>query len=267
MPSPFPGMDPYLEHPRFWQDVHQRLSAEIADQLTPQLRPRYVARLVPQRVMDQPDNGELRILFPDVSVMRRPSAESLPELAGPAAAIAPPPVTAVNVMRVPFRQVSIEIRDVASGLLVTAIELLSPANKRPGSEAREAYLRKRDTLLASTAHLLEIDLLRRGERLPLEPPPPPASYYVVLSRADRRPEAEVWPIRLQDRLPVVPVPLLAPAPDASLDLGAALRTVYDRAGYDLDLDYTADPFPPLEGEEAAWAADLLEKAGLRGQGR
>jgi len=256
-------MDPYLEHPRFWQDFHDSLAQEIRNQLVPQLRPRYVARLVPQRVMDQPDNGELRILFLDVSVMRRPSAEPLPELAGPAAAIAPPPVTAVNVMRVPFRQVSIEIRDVASGLLVTAIELLSPANKRPGSEAREAYLRKRDTLLASTTHLLEIDLLRRGERLPLEPPPPSAPYYAVLSRADRRPDAEVWPIHLQDPLPVIPVPLLSPDPDVSLDLGAVLRTVYDNAAYDLDVDYTADPFPPLEGEDAIWAAELLREKGLR----
>ncbi len=263
MPSPFPGMDPYLEHPRFWQDFHDSLAQEIRNQLVPQLRPRYVARLVPQLVMDQPDEEEVRILFPDVSVTRRSQAEPLPKLAGPAVAVGPAPVTAVNVMRVPFRQVSVEIRDVASGLLVTAIELLSPANKRPGSQGREAYLRKRETLLASTAHLLEIDLLRRGKRLPLEPPPPPAHYYVVLSRADRRPEAEVWPIRLQEPLPVVPVPLLSPDPDVSLDLGAALRTVYDSAGYDLDVDYTADPFPPLEGEDAVWAAQLLREKGLR----
>ncbi len=164
MPSPFPGMDPHLEHPRFWQDLPDSLAQEIRNQLVPQLRPRYVARLVPQRVMDQPDDGELCILFPDVSVMRRPPEEPLPGLAGPAVAITPPP-TAVNVMRMPFHQVSIEIRDVASGLLVTAIELLSPANKRPGSEAREAYLRRWDTLLASTTHLLEIDLLRRVELL------------------------------------------------------------------------------------------------------
>ncbi len=163
MPSPFPGMDPYLEHPRLWQDVHDSLAGEIRDQLAPRLRPRYVARLVPQRVVDQPDDGELRIMFPDVSVIRRGPVEPLPVLVGAVPAITPAPVTAVNVMRVPFRQVSVEIRDVASGLLVTAIELLSPANKRPSSEAQEAYLRKRDTLLASTTHLLEIDLLRRGE--------------------------------------------------------------------------------------------------------
>ncbi len=250
MPSPFPGMDPYLEHPRLWQDVHDSLAGEIRDQLVPRLRPRYVARLVPQRVVDQPDDGELRIMFPDMSVIRRTPVEPLPVLAGAVPAITPAPVTAVNVMRVPSRQVSVEIRDVASGLLVTAIELLPPANKRPGSEAQEAYL-------------LEIDLLRRGERLPLEPPPPPAPYYVVLSHAERRPDAYAWPIRLQDPLPVVPVPLLPPDPDVPLDLGAALRAIYDRAGYDLDVDYTAEPFPPLEGEDAVWIAALLQEKGLR----
>ncbi|MFQ5855592.1 MAG: DUF4058 family protein [Anaerolineae bacterium] len=261
MPSPFPGMDPYLEHPLVWQDVHISLAGEIRDQLVPQLRPRYVARLTRREIMDEPDAEELRVMMPDVAVVRRPPVEPLPQPGGVAVAIPPAPTTTVNVMAIPFRQVSVEIRDAASGLLVTAIEILSPANKRPGTEAREAYLRKRRNLLASTAHLLEIDLLRQGERLPLDPAPPPASYYIVLSRQERRPEAEVWPIHLQDPLPVVPVPLIPPDPDAPLDLGAALTAIYDRAGYDLDTDYSADPFPPLEGEDAVWAAQLLQESG------
>lgn len=263
MPSPFPGMDPYLEHPLLWQDVHTRLASELSDQLAPRLRPRYVARLTRREILDEPDAEELRIMLPDVAIVRRPPVEPLPQVEGVAEAIPPAPVTATNVIALPFRQVSIEIRDAASNLLVTAIEILSPANKRPGTEAREAYLRKRRDLLASTAHLLEIDLLRRGERLPLDPPPPPAAYYVILSRADRRPDAEVWPIRLQDPLPVVPVPLLAPDPDVPLDLGAALGAIYDRAGYDLDVDYRSEPFPPLEGEDAVWVDRLLRDKGLR----
>lgn len=263
MPSPFPGMDPYLEHPLLWQDVHTRLADEISNQLTPRLRPRYVARLTRREIVDEPDAEELRIMMPDVAVVRRPPVEPLPQPEGVVVAIPPAPFATVNVMPLPFRQISVEIRDAASGLLVTAIEILSPANKRPGTEAREAYLRKRHNLLASTAHLLEIDLLRRGERLPLDPAPPPASYYVVLSRADHRPEAEVWPIRLQDPLPVVAVPLIPPDPDVPLDLGAALTAIYDRAGYDLDTDYRADPFPSLEGQDAIWAARLLEEKGLR----
>jgi hypothetical protein len=213
--------------------------------------------------MDEPDTEELRVMMPDVAVVHRPLAVPMPVSEAVATAIPPAPITTVNVMSIPFQQVSVEIRDTASGLLVTAIEILSPVNKRPGTEARETYLRKRHNFLASTAHLLEIDLVRRGERLPLAPTPPPAPYYVVLSRQERRPEAEVWPLLLQDALPIVPVPLLNPDPDAPLDLGAALTAIYDRAGYDLDTNYRTDPFPPLEVEDATWADRLLQEKGLR----
>jgi hypothetical protein len=258
MGSPFPGMDPYLEHPALWPDVHHDLASEIRVQLSSQLRPKYVARLTTRQEIDEPDEEELRVIVPDLVVTQKATIELLPM---PAVAVATTPTTAVvtNVRRLPFKQASIEIRDVQSGLIVTVIEILSPANKRPDSEGRESYLRKRNALLASTVHLLEIDLLRRGERLPLQPDPPPGDYYVVLSRADRRPDAEVWAIRLQDPLPVVPMPLLAPDPDVSIDLGAALAAVYQRAAYDLDVNYRAAPFPPLEGDDALWAARLLEQ--------
>lgn len=261
MPSPFPGMDPYLESPDLWSDVHSALASEIRTQIAPALRPSYVARLVPREVMDEPDTEELRVLFPDVAIRR---VEPTPPLPGNGAvAVAAAPLRATNIMRVPFRQTAIEIRDVRSGLLVTAIELLSPVNKRPGGEGRAAYLRKRDALLASTVHLLEIDLLRRGERLPLDPPPPQTSFQIVLSRSDDRPDADVWPVSLREPLPVVPLPLLAPDPDVALDLNAALHTVYDNAGYDLDVDYSQPSFPPLQAEDAAWADRLLRRKSLR----
>jgi len=252
-------MDPYLENPRFWSDVHQNLAGEIQAQLLPSLRPKYVARLIPRQVLDRPDEEELRVMFPDVTVRSLPSVAPLPLTEGGAAvAIAPAPMKAVNIMRVPFRQVTVEIRSVESGLLVAAIEILSPVNKRANSEGREAYLRKRDSLLGASVHLLEIDLLRRGERLPVDPPiPASADYAVVLSRSDARLAAEVWPIALSDPLPVVPVPLLPPDPDASLDLNAAIQSIYDRAGYDLDVNYSVPPWPPLTDEQEAWAGGLL----------
>ncbi len=254
MPSPFPGMDPYLEHPHFHADLHQNLAVKIANQLGPRLRPNYVARLLPRDVLDRPGEEELRVMFPDVAVRRIPSAPQLPLAGGGVAvAIAPAPMKAVNIMRVPFRQVTVEIRSVASGLLVAAIEILSPVNKRAESDGQEAYLRKRDGLLGASVHLLEIDLLRRGDRLPVEPPiPESADYAVVLSRADARLNAEIWPIALSDPLPVVPVPLLPPDPDVPLDLNAAIQSIYDRAGYDLDLDYSVPPWPPLTREQSAW---------------
>ena len=262
MPSPFPGMDPYLEDPRFWSDVHQNLASEIQARILPALRPKYVARLIPRQVMDRPDEEELRVMFPDVTVQRIPSAPQLPPLTGGgiALAIAPAPMKAVNIMRVPFRQVTVEIHSVSSGRLVAAIEILSPVNKRDDSDGRDAYLRKRDSLLGASVHLLEIDLLRRGERLPVEPPiPDSADYAVVLSRADARLDAEIWPIALADPLPVIPIPILPPDPDVPLDLQAAIDSIYERAGYDLDVDYSVPPWPRLTPEQLAWTKNILQK--------
>ena len=148
--------------------------------------------------------------------------------------------------------------------LVTAIEILSFANKRPGHAAYLTYRRKRRAILASTAHLLEIDLLRAGERSPLAEPLPEAPYFIILSRAERRPVAEVWPLRLQEPLPILPVPLLPPDPDVPLDLGHALSTIYDRSGYDLRIDYTQrPPAPTLSAEDGAWLEAHLRTVGKR----
>jgi hypothetical protein len=124
------------------------------------------------------------------------------------------------------------VRTVADNVLVTAIELLPPANKRPGPDGADAYEKKRQELFKSTAHLLEIDLLRGGQRPRLIGKLPPAPYYVFLSRVQRRPDVSTWPISLREPIPVVPVPLSAPDPDVPLDLGAALRQIYHNARYD-----------------------------------
>jgi len=149
-------------------------------------------------------------------------------------------------------------------VLKAARQIFSPANKRSGHQDRAEYLRKRRDLLLSSAHLVEIDLLRGGERPPLEEPVPAASYYVVVSRAERRPRVEVWPIQLQDRLPVVPVPLREPDPAVPMDLSAAFVSVYERGGFARKIDYHETPAPPLPAEEAAWVAALLDASQDRG---
>jgi hypothetical protein len=158
-------------------------------------------------------------------------------------------------------QFAVEIRDVANRRLVTAIEVLSPTNKR--GEGREEYLAKRRRILLSTAHLLEIDLLRKGQRVPMREALPDAAYFVFLSRAEARPATECWPIKLGDPLPAIPVPLLDGDPDVPLDLQEALTKVYDLLGYDLALDYTKAPEVALSGGETKWAEDLLRAAGRR----
>jgi hypothetical protein len=158
----------------------------------------------------------------------------------------------------PLKLYTIEIHETGTMVLVTAIEILSPVNKRPGHEAFDGYRRKRQKLLNSEAHLMEIDLLRGGERPPLDRPVPPAPYYVVLSRAYRRPVVEVWPIQLSDSLPVLPVPLLEPDPDVALDLGAQVAAVYERGAYSQQIDYRRPPpSPPISGEESAWIDRIL----------
>ena len=144
--------------------------------------------------------------------------------------------------------------------VVTVIEVLSPGNKRPGSDGRREYLTKRETVLLSATHLLELDLLRGGERLPTIEALPRADFYAFVCRARQRPLAEVYPWTLRQPLPSLPVPLAQGDPEISLDLQAVFTTVYDRAGYDYALDYTQPVEPPLSEEEQAWCSEVLRQA-------
>ncbi|MBI2877313.1 MAG: DUF4058 family protein [Candidatus Tectomicrobia bacterium] len=261
MPSPFPGMDPYLEAPHIWEDFHANLATEIQRQLTPRLRPRYIAALIPRVTYDEVVVEQRHLAKPDVSVYQ----VSDRSWSGEAVAIAPAPLVGLVALEEPIKLYSIEIRRVESGRLVTAIEILSPVNKRPSHKDFERYRRKRRALLDSDAHLLEIDLLRAGQRPPLVTPLPHAPYFIFLSRAGQRPQVEIWPLRLQDPIPVLPVPLLAPDPDVPLDLGRAIQTIYEETAYDLRIDYRQPPPPPdLAPEEADWIEARLQS--LRGEG-
>lgn len=148
----------------------------------------------------------------------------------------------------------LEIRDRRDRRLVTVMELLSPSNKTPGAD-RNAYLGKRRQVLASMAHLVEIDLRRGGER-PHLPELPPCDCFVLISRYSERPNLGLWPIGLRDRLPTVPIPLAAPDPDVLLDLQAVLDRTYDAAGYGKYV-YAASPQPPLSPDDAEWARQFV----------
>jgi hypothetical protein len=176
------------------------------------------------------------------------------------------PLTGAAVMEVPTRYGRIEIRTIADDTLVTAIEVLSPTNKRPGAEGADAYEKKRQEVFRSAAHLLEIDLLRGGRRPHLARPAtlPAVPYFVFLSRAERWPEIAIWPCALHVPLPTVPVPLRSPDPDVALPLTDLVQQVYRSARYDLQVDYREPPPPPeLAAEDAAWLSAHLQAAGLR----
>lgn len=232
MPSPFPGMNPYLEQDDAWRDFHEKFLPAVAERLVPLVRPNYIDKLdehvyVHERLPDRPR-------LADVSVGLAPSKER-------------------DVERLNF----LEVRDRRDRELVTVVKLLSPSNKRGGPD-RGQYLAKRRALLASAAHLVEIDLLRGGRPMPLNDRPD-CDYSLVVSRAERRPLAGIWPIGLRDRLPVVPVPLRPADGDAPLDLQDVLHQIYDASGYE-DYVYEGAPEPALRPADAEWARAILAGA-------
>jgi Protein of unknown function (DUF4058) len=258
MPSPFPGMDPYLEG-SLWSSVHFQLASVFVRQLNPQIHPRYIALPTRRFVKDRPEVEGLMIEenIPDVSVHRQHPAQPGPRVAGTLV----PPLRMATVMRTPVPHITIRIRDIRRRQLVAAIEILSPTNKR--KDGRREYLRRRERFLDSDVHLLEIDLLRKGRRVPMQQDLPPAPYFVFLSRADDRPLTEVWPIPLDQPLPTVPVPLQRGDGDARLDLQQALALAYDECCLGDMIDYSKPPEGPLTPEEAAWVAHHLHGLGLR----
>jgi len=247
-------MDPYLE--AIWLDVHIQLISTFRTSLAPMLAPKYItdlgSRIVVERIPD--DEWDGRVVLPDVAVLHRTHESAVAPTSPPG--ITPPPLRLKTPIQLPTRIVTLYIREANTMKLVTVIELLSPVNKR--GEGRREYLQKRNEVLDSEVHLVEIDLVREGRRMPFLGEIPDTPYLAMVSRAYARPECEVWPIRLQDPLPVLPVPLLPPDPDVPLDLGEALRITYETARYDLRIDYRQPPPPPpLSEEDAAWVAAVL----------
>jgi hypothetical protein len=252
MPSPFPGMNPYLEQEDVWVDFHQSLIPLLRDMLAAQIRPVYLARVEEYLVIHELPEDEQRYLGrADLSVTRSPTG-ARSQSAG--ATLEAPMYGRWSPTVDIERHSYLEIRDRHDRHLVTVIEVLSPSNKRTGPD-REQYLAKRRQIYASNVHLVEIDLLRGGPRLPLDTPPD-CDYCVLVSRAEERPEIGIWPLRLRDKLPEIPIPLRAPDTDARLDLQGALNRLYDAAGYE-DYIYTGSPQPPLHPEDAAWARQFL----------
>jgi hypothetical protein len=266
-------MDPYLEGD-LWQEFHERLAAAISAQLMRVLPRTYVALLAKRYVLERPDisvasiPGEhaARIIYPDVHVATAQGvAPTLrPALAPPVEgtttlALAEPAIELPSALPEQVPQLSVEVRDVAQRRLVTVIEILSPANKE-GDGAQE-YDARRTSLLETSTHLLEIDLLRRGSRIRLVGTPPAAPYYVFLSRMERRPLTAVWPVQLRQRLPVVPTPLLAPDSDVPLDLQAAVDDCFALVGYERLLNYGAPPPPPpLPPDDEVWLRSMIQAA-------
>jgi hypothetical protein len=246
----FPGMDPYLEDPQLWPGVHSRLIVYLADQLQPLLEPRYVAAVEERVFVEGPD----RQVIPDITLQRGPGDS--PKHDAAVAEVDPPVV--VQVPELEVHESLIEIVDLHSDRrVVTVIEATSPSNKYPGP-GRESYRAKQREVLASTSHLVEIDLLRTGDHV-LAVPEWAArgrgdyDYLVCTNRAEGlRDRFDLYPRRLRERLPRVAIPLANGDADVPLDIQSAVARVYDAGAYENRIDYGAPCRPPLGPEDQAW---------------
>ena len=258
MPSPFLGMNPYLEHPDRWSTVHNRLIVAIADVLTPQLLPKYQVD-IEKRIYEVIGANSLLVGRSDVSVQR---PRNLSDLSNVVVAPSPTePVTVTVPMTEEVRESYLEVKEAATKEVITAIEILSPTNKQ--GDGRQKYEKKRQRVLSSQTHLVEIDLLRAGEPLPVMENLVQSHYRILVSRSNNRPTADLYLFNLPDRIPCFRLPLRSPDREPIIDLQILVNDVYDRSGYDYFINYQVDPLPPLSEVDVTWINALLCNKSLR----
>ncbi len=257
MASPFPGMNPYLEHPAFWSSFHIRLIVAIADTLAPDLRPKYYIEVQTRTHREQGgsenEEDELFIGIPDAS--KQPENKSPLETGATLTQKRPQSVT----LPMPFvvKERYLKIREVGSEAVIAVIEVLSPKNKRKG-QGRIAYERKRGRILGSYSHLVEIDLLRGYAPMTMMGQCHPTDYRIVVSRSQQRPQADLYGFNLPEAIPSFPLPLKPEDKELIVNLQAIVNGIYDRGSYDFRIDYrTSVPLPKLPEANQQWVDELL----------
>lgn len=253
MPSPFPGMDPYLESPTHWSDFHPTFIQTWREAIADRLPNNYFARVGEDVVLIQPEIAQRQAREPDVLISRDPLRKG----GGPTAVIGGirvQPTTLANVQYLdPHTETFIEILRLPQQEVVTVLELLSPTNK--SGEGRGFYFEKRQQLIHQKVNIVELDLIRAGRRLELDRPLPAGDYYAFVSRGNRSPLCDVYPWTVRETLPVLPIPLLAPDPDIETDLETAFQLAYQRGRYDRLIRYDQPPpAPSFAGDDAEWVA-------------
>ncbi len=259
MPSPFPGMDPYLEDPAFWRGFHTTFLVYLRKGLKSRLPKGYYAD-VEQHIWLEGEEPDERVAFayPDafVSTVEKPRGSR-----GRVALLTATAATAEMTFSKSMKKKStkyVKIVDSRDNRIVTVVELLSPSNKSAGSDRRN-YLAKRDEYILSGTNLVEIDLLRDGARLPMgRSRLPHADYYALVSRAADFPRVELWAFTVRDAMPVLPIPLKPEHGDVPVSLRDCLDGAYEDADYDDRIDYAAPPHSPLRSPDAIWATKMMK---------
>jgi hypothetical protein len=250
-------MDPFIENQE-WSDFHVSLIVGIRESLVPKVAPRYVVRaerrVYVEHVLDENDSSTR----PDVTILDS-EGESPGTAGGVAVAVDIQPRVLTLPMPETQREAYLLVRERDTMEVVTVIEVLSAGNKRPGSDGRREYLSKREEVHRSRSHLVELDLLRGGDRLPTVETLPKGDHYAFVSRSKRRPREEVYAWPLPRPLPTIPVPLAGDDPDVPLDLQEVFDTVYDRAAYHRSINYARPLDPPLGKAGSAWLRQVLKR--------
>ncbi|MFQ5631050.1 MAG: DUF4058 family protein [bacterium] len=257
MPFHFHGMDPWLERPGLWPDVHDSLILALRRMLTPLVRPHYYIA-VRQRSVLAVSMDESVTIYPDVSVVEsgkpaRRSQKSAPVTIEPI-------VVEVPVMEA-IQEDYLEIMEAQTHRVVTVIEVLSPSNKQPG-EDRRAYEAKRERLFRTLTNFVEIDLLRDWEPMPftfLQTNGKQSHYRLLIKRGEHPQRAFLYPFNLQDAIPSFHLPLQSGDQEPLVQLDKLLREIYDEGAYDLRVDYSQPPVPPLNDEDLAWVQKILRQ--------
>jgi len=270
MKSPFPGMDPYIEACGLWEGFHNRLIHKI-DEVLAQVLPRGYSIDTAVRsyiVLMESEGKKERLAKPDVAVTQ-PTGGKNPRKKKGGVAVAAPAAEAESVLMQAFvaekfEETFVEIyAEREERILVTCIEVLSPSNKRQGTEGWREYERKRQAMLLGQANFIEIDLLRGGHKMPMLTPWPDSPYTLLVCRAFDAPYCRVWPVRFPRRLPVIPVPLSSPDPDLTLDLQPLLDGSYSLGRYDERIDYARQLTPALSAEDAVRMQEVLKSRSPR----
>jgi hypothetical protein len=264
MKSPFPGMDPYVEDCGLWEDFHHHLIDKIYERLADTVPPRYLVRTGERSylVLVESEGKTSHPFLPDVSVTT-PASPKRGRKKGAGAAVAESdaetePVVMRAFIEEEHREAFVEIYEAdPEKRLVTSIEVLSPSNKRTGTPGWDLYLRKRQSLLLGGVNLVEIDLLRGGQRMPMLDPWPASPYTLLVARARKTQLCQVWRGYFQRRLPPIPVPLAKPDPPIVLDLQPLIDGIYQRSRYAQSIDYKKPLTPPLGAKETAWLEQQL----------
>lgn len=259
MKSPFPGMDPYIEG-TCSRDFHSVFIQCWREAIADQLPEGFDAEIDEYVSMVTPDERSRR-LSPDVLVVQTEETGN-PHFGGTSHAEGMASVLEPVEMRFEYLErlqwTFIEIKRLADERIVAVMELLSPSNK--SGDDRIEYLRKRESAFRSEAHLVELDLLLGGKRLPMQEDLPPGDFYAFVSRAGRRPVCEVYAWGLERALPVIPVPLIPPYSDVQIDLSGVFATAFERGRYHRRLKYRNAPLAPIRPESAQWVRALAGAA-------